>query len=460
MIGGLCGFLISLLSGYLVIRLLFAVPPMSFQAWSLGFGFGVGLSSVTWFSSLVSGFSQVHFWLDATLLIVLSGLFFLNRKRLPEPSLQASQETPWNVLRFAFIATVALSSLWLVAFSLFNPHGDWDGWAIWNMRARFLERGGPVWRIAFDESLRWSHPDYPLLIPGGIARLWKYAAQETQWGPAVISAGFLISIVGILYGSLSSLRNQSQAMIAVLFLLGAPHFVKAGAAQQADIPLGFFMLTCFMLLALSDTVKSQGSKKLMFLAGMSASLAAWTKNEGMLLLPAILLGRYPFVTRLRGWKPFFAESAIFLFGATPVLLTLLFFRQDVAPPSELLMSEGLNVALSNFSDISRYGIILKAYAKEIILLGTPIPLLIYGFFAGRARDRGIEAYSALLAMGGIVLGHCTVYLMSPYDLQWHIGTSLNRLLLQLWPSAVFITFLVLHPPEQVLLVKPSGQASP
>jgi hypothetical protein len=41
--------------------------------------------------------------------------------------------------------------------------------------------------------------------------------------------------------------------------------------------------------------------------------------------------------------------------------------------------------------------------------------------------------------------------MTPLDLNWHLMTSLNRLFLQLWPSAVFVVFMAAGTP---------GEASP
>jgi hypothetical protein len=50
----------------------------------------------------------------------------------------------------------------------------------------------------------------------------------------------------------------------------------------------------------------------------------------------------------------------------------------------------------------------------------------------------------------IILGsYFAVYLITPHDLDWHLMTSLNRLLLQLWPTIIFITFMAARTPEMV-----------
>jgi hypothetical protein len=54
------------------------------------------------------------------------------------------------------------------------------------------------------------------------------------------------------------------------------------------------------------------------------------------------------------------------------------------------------------------------------------------------------------ALGLTLAGYAFVYLTTPQDLAWHLRTSLHRLLLQLWPSALFVFFLLVKTPEQAL----------
>jgi hypothetical protein len=40
-------------------------------------------------------------------------------------------------------------------------------------------------------------------------------------------------------------------------------------------------------------------------------------------------------------------------------------------------------------------------------------------------------------------GYFFIYLITPRDIYWHLRFSLNRLFLQLWPSAIFLFFVAL-----------------
>jgi hypothetical protein len=56
-----------------------------------------------------------------------------------------------------------------------GPHGNWDAWANWNSKARVFSREGKAW---LDHMKDTSHSDYPLLLPGATARLWRYVGHD------------------------------------------------------------------------------------------------------------------------------------------------------------------------------------------------------------------------------------------------------------------------------------------
>jgi len=46
-----------------------------------------------------------------------------------------------------------------------------------------------------------------------------------------------------------------------------------------------------------------------------------------------------------------------------------------------------------------------------------------------------------------------VYLITPSDLAWHLGTSLGRLCCQLWPGFLLVAFMVLGRLEDATVVE-------
>ena len=104
-------------------------------------------------------------------------------------------------------AIVALVSV--IVSALASPHGDWDAWAIWNQHARFLFRGGgsDAWRAFL--AINWSQPDYPLLLPASVARVWAYAGHESTLGPALIAIVFGIASVALVVTALDGIARGS-----------------------------------------------------------------------------------------------------------------------------------------------------------------------------------------------------------------------------------------------------------
>ena len=463
--------LIPLLIGFLISRLVWRVQRAVWShllfGGSLGVGLGLGISSSIFFVwLLLFGPSRSGFVLiELALLICLTAIliYAIRVRSYPISSEPHSRSVPKLKLRWGlsigFFIALASSILVSILLSLSNPHGLWDTWTTWNMRARFMFRGGDQWVDAFSKLLSSSQPDYPLLLPGIVARCWMYIGSETQVIPALISMLFTFAIVGLIFSSLSILRSKSQAFLAGLVLLGTFFFIDQGASQYADVPLAFFFLATIVLFCLQDRL-SKDNYSLLFLAGMTAGFAAWTKNEGLLFLAAIIVARFVVIVPLKGWKAIFRQMFPFFIGFIPILIIIIYFKTQLAPPNVLLFSQGFQPILDKLRDFSRYFSISKAFVREIIQFDKgvvhPVPLLaFYLLCLGikiEEKDK-LSIATALITLCLMLTGYFFVYVITPLDLIWHLDHSLDRLLLQLWPSFLFTYFLIVGTPEQALMKK-------
>lgn len=68
----------------------------------------------------------------------------------------------------------------------------------------------------------------------------------------------------------------------------------------------------------------------------------------------------------------------------------------------------------------------------------------------------ISIYISSIVLLLMLMGYFMVYIISPHDLVWHLNTSLERLFLQLLPSAIFIFFVLLTTPEEMQINKSNG----
>lgn len=421
---------------------------------TLSFGSGVGIFSVIFFLARVSGITNL-LALDLTVFAFLLASFsFLRMRSATVVSTRLAKEQLdfpiWlhRVLTAAFVIALSSAVYSAVLHTLAHPHGNgWDAFAIWNLHARFLFRAGAHWRDGFSPLIPWSHPDYPLLLPAAVAHFWTFLGYDAPAVPAVIGFAFTFATVALLFSSLSILRGAVPAMLGGLTLLATPSFIALGTWQYADVPLSFFFLATIVLLRLYD---AQPSPRLLALAGLAAGLAAWTKNEGILFLAAVVLARALLIRNrpvLSGEsRPAIAHVVPFLLAILPIFLLIAYFKHFVAPAGDLLSDPA--TMLHKILDPSRYWIILQWYAKEFLRFGhwllIPTPLLMLAYFFTQRETHSYHDSSdsaSVLALSLTLAGYFAIYLITPYDLYWHLRFSLSRLFLQLWPSMIFLFFI-------------------
>ena len=421
---------------------------------SLAPGFGLAVFSIIYFLARWSGF--LHLWaIDGMVCaILLIALMSLRKHRIsPAPNVEASDQATPRFLLIAFGVALLAALYSGIRYALARPYGSgWDSFAIWNLHARFLFRGGINWRDGFSPLIPWSHPDYPLLLPAAIAHFWTVMGRETTEVPAVIGLVFTFSTVGLLFSALDILLGRTSALLGAMCLLSTPFFIDLGTWQYADVPLSFFILATLVLLHVHDRLDKSGveSRSTLALAGLTAGFAAWTKNEGILFLVAILLTRMWLTSRQPspGRRPI-SQMAPMLLAVAPIFALIAFFKRAVAPPGDLFSD--LATMLHKLGDPSRYWAVLKWYGRELIRFGEwwliplPIVMLVLYFLLKRNVTREeketVQASAAALVL--TLAGYFFIYLITPRDIYWHLRFSLNRLFVQLWPSAIFVFFSAL-----------------
>ncbi len=262
-----------------------------------------------------------------------------------------------------------------------EPHGDWDAWNIWTMRARFLFRSGQQWRNAFAPV--FEHTDYPLLLSGSIVRCWTWLAGDPHWIPQLIAAAFTLLGAGLLTAGVVRLRGSNQGWLAGLSLLGTVLYLVRGASLYADVPLSFFILAALVLLALYDAGQ-RPSPGLLVLAGLSAALAAWTKNEGAMFLAIVLTVRTLLAWRRDGGRAALGQAGALLAGAAPVIVVVVLFQISIAAENDLVAGQSWQTLLPRLTDPSRIALILKSFLGSLWHVGRalvvilPLAVLILG----------------------------------------------------------------------------------
>jgi hypothetical protein len=235
--------------------------------------------------------------------------------------------------------------------------------------------------------------------------------------------------------------------------LGTPFFVHHSASQYADCPLGFYYLSTIALLSLYFASPGPEHRGLLLLAGLSAGLSAWTKNEGIVFMIVILLASAVVVIRCDGFDSYRRTMLSLVVGTAAVWPTLLYFKLKLAPANDLIGSARLHKLLEG----ARYLQLMAAFGDQALHFGSWVvditPLLaFYALLVGIGVERrerpGIVISLSTLAL--TLAAYFAVYLVTGPDLTWHLSSSLNRLFVQLWPSVVFALFVVARSPEEAI----------
>ena len=427
--------------------------PKTFLA-SLAFPLGFGITSCLYFFWLLLHGPGGPFWvLDLFFLMIC---LYAWRKSAPvakDFQIQIKNGSASRVERIVSIVywpVLFAAIIIFVFFSIYEPHGQWDAWATWNLRARYLYRGGDHWKETFTRAVASTNPDYPLLLPTTVAQGWHIVGEETQLIPVLVAFLFTFSTAGILYSFLRIHREAFQARLGSLALLCSPLFLDQGSSQMADIPLSCYYLLTIGFVTFTQT-RPEDRNIGLALAGISAGFAAWTKNEGSLFLLAILLISIPSLLRKKDGR---ASSSIrfLLVGTAPALVSLLVFKFYLSSSGYLLM-KGEQAFIEGLTDAHRWLYVAQQFFYEFLRVGRqkiflPLILLIYGLILGFQKQsfRFIGVPFACIVL--CLAGYFVFYMVTPLDYHWQIQTSLYRLVLHVFPALLFLFFFVVNMPGE------------
>lgn len=431
-------------------------------------GLTLGFASLLFFLMLAFGtqqFSQPLALLavaELLLTIGLEGGRWGWTRSVPVTASVPSADRLWRwVLLWAVLLGMAFWS-WQ-AFR--HPFGEWDAVAIWNLRASHLAGAATAprtfdrrWQMdaTFDRSME--HTDYPLLLPGVVAIGWAAIGDTATWVPMGIAALVTIGTALLLVGIIGQLGDPRVAAMAGMLVIVSPPYLRLGSSQYADLPVAFYLLGCWGMLAaalhIEETLARAGR---LLLAGILGGMLAWTKNEG-LVLALIGLATWTAVSLVQSRRHSIgmltwlrSECLPLAAGAAPVFMVVLFFKLSWAPANDLMEARNSGELWAKLTDIPRIQVILQhaaaVFAKNAVWwAGGPGLLLIGLFVFARQNLRPARPPVVFLFLGLFfaLAVIALVYWTTPRDPAWHIDSSLSRLLLQLWP-VLFLMIAILLP---------------
>jgi len=413
----------------------------------LGTGIGLGVNSLINFIYLLLFNHLAGFWGLQILVLTILLLIVLFREREYRLTKFMFHPPDRTQIGFLFIAgmMVILALVIYTTVSLRKPQGAWDSWMIYNRAARVIHRGGDQWADAFSPELYWYfHADYPPMVSLNVASGWNVVGQESVSIPMLIGGTFLFGSAGLLFAGMKAYKTLGQAVFAMLVLFGISAYIEMGSKQVADVPLSFYILATGVLIFLYSVRIQKG---LLVLAGLSAGLAAWTKNEGIVFALVSLIGLgIAYRKELNKIFPWY------LLGLAVPMTILVYFKIALAPTGDLFTD--FSSQISQITDASRHSEILEQLGLGLASLLNWKLLVVYAAILGIEKPRtGLSAFLACLMIILLQLvGYYSIFLISPHHVLWHLS-ALYRLLLQIGPLIVFLYFSVVRPPESVFQLK-------
>jgi hypothetical protein len=395
--------------------------------------------------------------------LVLAGWWIFRwwQKRQPGWSLQQWRWVTCNYLSAKWQALLALSMLEklllgfiLSAFVLLfiaevtAPLNSFDGTAMWVMKARHFYTINSVNEQIFDLPLHQDYPvAYPLLFVAFFATGIGFEDQVVQ-GILIL---FVLSAATLLYGYVRrTLPHWVALCLPVLLFFNSGSFslvYSDGYGAYADFPVGVTFLFFGVCIVLWWEEQRPGY---LTMAVLALTLGAAIKNEGLSFLIlgfgvigfSLLLHRRQLagVINLRSlWVAL--VLAVLVVGGWQLFCKLNHYESDLA--GSFTLDRLLKMWPLRIDEILRllgsvYGTNSTYTALALLLL---LALSAVVFMPGRS------SLLILLLSGVLIIQAATyflIYVVTTYDLGWHIGTTWLRLTGQLVPLLILVLSLALN----------------
>lgn len=374
------------------------------------------LASIAGMIAVATGTNQFLWWV---VLVAVANICTLREHldwRLPSVN-------AWIVV--ASLLVVAAAAYPLIDMTVRNV--GWDGRSIWLLHSRWFFAGGDYARAAMQNPVYlFSHPDYPPLVPATVATVWSMSgAIDLRVGQIVITVlnATVVALVGL--GFVRLVRGR---------LVIAAGAIGAGVCLTAYLFADGYEINAYadVLAAASTTaaalyllVLPPGRAHAM-VGLLCGAVAGSTKNEAVPVVVGVLvLSAFRHRETLRAWLPA-GVVVVALFGAWGLVTHGVGVRSDLLGgpvPRGALLARTHDAGDRAAQSLRKIGSVCGGLGA--LTLGCSLG----GLVAARRRRCQLHVGATFWLWGvtGLSLAALVgAYVLSPYDLAWHLRTSLYR----------------------------------
>jgi hypothetical protein len=325
------------------------------------------------------------------------------------------------ITALAILTIVGASAL--TAFRV-KPLAEYDGWAMWGMKARAIAALGSADIDVFaSEAYERLHLEYPLLLPS-LHALPLQAASDFSSNTIILQC-FVIGVSG-LFAIWAVHRDRVRPALLFPFLAAIaamPAFFLQLGSGYADVPLAVFVAGGLSAAArwLMDDRTGWIVLTSIFLAA-----AALTKNEGLLFAAAAYI---PLLLAATGRRRAVAVSALTVVVSYAPWRAYVSAHQLGAPDYDLSSSLDIPWVARRLDRVPDAVAGLLDEALDPRQFGLLVVLAIAGscltlWFGPRPLGT-LAAGFAVLSLTGLTW----IYVITPYDLPAYLGSNAHRVVM-------------------------------
>lgn len=299
---------------------------------------------------------------------------------------------------------------------------DWDARSIWFFHAHWFASGGDAVAASLQNpALVFSHPDYPVLVPGAVAFFWwLLSPRDLELGQMVISllVASMITLLGVAVQAASSATNRivsgliGAAVVLAAYGIGGPTTTNGYADS---------LWSAALVAAAIALLVAPPSSAATAIGALGLLVATLTKNEGLSVGLAVAVLH---VVRRRDRR-----SALLAVSLVPALLWMALARAHGAE-NDLMQPELIEAMLRGRPEVwDRLGPAVEriwAYCKHDLRWSAGIAVAGLLLLRRERRRTVGPALYLWLAGAAAISAVLVAYLISPHDLTWHLDTSVDR----------------------------------
>ena len=318
---------------------------------------------------------------------------------------------------------------------------EYDGWAIWGLKARALYEFGGVDESVFANPV-YDAPTHPLLLPSLEAMGFRAIGGFDGTVIHLQLAGLLLGFVGAAWVILRAVASPVAVAATLLAVLSAPAVLAQLGTNFADIPLALLMA---LAVAATAAWLRRRENWLLTTAAIFLAAAALTKSEGMLFAVCAVAALAPIAGKRAPGRLILAAGAV----ALAILPWRIYVSaHDLRHP---------DYELSNLFDRSYLGDTsyrVRPVVDELLLQLTNLDAwgllpLMFGIGLAAALIRGSYGV-ALFAVSWLVTsfaGLVAIYWITVRTLEHNLFNTSNRVVASLLLGAALLAPILAAEPD-------------